>query len=69
MSKYVSRKFILVLLFGCVGSLGFLMGKDIGPYTTFIGVLFGIYTGGDVGINFVHKDKVNPDDPKSGKLP
>jgi hypothetical protein len=63
MSKYISRKFILAAGFGIVGSIGFLWGKDIGPFTTFVGVVFGIFTGGDVGINAIHRDKPNPDNP------
>jgi hypothetical protein len=55
MSKFLSRKFILALLFGLVGSAGFLLGKDIGQFTTFVGVVFGIFTGGDVGLNAIHK--------------
>lgn len=55
MSKFLSRKFILAFLFGLVGSAGFLLGKDIGPFTTFVGVVFGIFTGGDVGLNAIHK--------------
>lgn len=63
MSKYASRKFILALLFGLVGSAGFLMGKDIGAFTTFVGVVLGIFTGGDVSINAIHRNRMDPDDP------
>ena len=66
MSKYLSRKFLLAFMFGLVGSAGFLMGKDIGAFTTFDGVVLGIFTGGDVGINAIHRDKIDPDEPGGG---
>jgi len=62
MNKFVSRKFLLAMLFGLVGSVGFLMGKELGAFTTFVGVVYGIFTGGDVGMNAIHKRGAgNPD--------
>lgn len=62
MTKWLSRKFVLAFLFGLVGSVGFLMGKDIGAFTTLCGVILGAFTAGDVAINAIHKRGAgNPD--------
>jgi len=62
MTKWLSRKFVLAFLFGCVGSACFLMGMEIGAFTTFCGVILGTFTAGDVGINAIHKRGAgNPD--------
>lgn len=62
MSKWLSRKFVLAFLFGVVGSTGFLMGMEIGAFTTFCGVILGTFTAGDVGINAIHKKGANDPD-------
>ncbi len=64
MNKFLSRKFMLAIVFGLVGCVLALMGRLDGIFTAFAGTILGTFTLGDAAINHIHKDKANPDDPQ-----
>lgn len=58
MSKYVSRKFIVVAAFTLTGCLAFLCWDDKLTGAEFVALalgLGGLFTAGDVALNAVHK--------------
>lgn len=57
MIKFISRKFILALLFTVAGCLGLLVFKVItgGEFVTLTGLVLGAFTAGDVALNAIHK--------------
>lgn len=60
--KYLSRKFVIVASFtgATIGAL--FIGKLSGAeFVTLAGLLVGSFTAGDVALNWIHKDKANPD--------
>jgi hypothetical protein len=65
MNKYISRKFILALLFALTGCLVFAFTAKLsgGEFVTLVGVVLGAFTAGDAAINYIHRDKPNPDNP------
>lgn len=64
MGKFLSRKFILAFLFAgtsCAGlAFKLLTGSD---FVTLVGIILGAFTAGDAAINYIHRDKANPDSP------
>lgn len=65
MKKFFSRKFLLALLFtitGC-GVFAFTAKLDGGQFVALVGVILGTFTAGDAAINFVHRNKKDPDNP------
>lgn len=63
MSKFFSRKFILALLFSVTGCGVFALTAKLtgGEFVTLVGVILGAFTAGDAAINFIHRDKSDPD--------
>lgn len=60
--KYLSRKFIIVLLLTLATIVALFVGKLVGSeFVTMAGILIGAFTAGDVALNYIHKDKKNPD--------
>jgi hypothetical protein len=66
--KYLSRKFILALLFTVTGCGVFAFADKLtgGEFVALVGVILGAFTAGDAAINYIHRDKRNPDDPATG---
>lgn len=66
--KYLSRKFILAFMFavtGC-GVFAFTMKLTGGEFITLVGIILGVFTAGDAGLNFIHRNKKDPDQPEQG---
>lgn len=64
MNKFLSRKFILAMLFSLVSSLLAYLGKlDGTQWVAMAGIIIGAFNLSDVALNHIHKDKSNPDDP------
>lgn len=63
--KYLSRKFILAFMFTVTGCAVFSFTGKLtgGEFVTLVGVILGAFTAGDAAINYIHRDKRNPDDP------
>jgi hypothetical protein len=61
--KYASRKFILAFVFAVTGCAVFAFTAKLtgGEFVALVGVVLGAFTAGDVGINYIHRDKKNPD--------
>ena len=65
MSKYLSRKWLLASLFGVTGCGAFLFTGKLtgGEFVSLALGLTGLFGAADAAINFVHRDKVDPDKP------
>lgn len=65
MSKFISRKFILALLFTLAGCAAlFVTDKlDGAQFVALAGIILGAFTAGDVALNAIHRDKPDPDNP------
>lgn len=63
--KYLSRKFILAFLFAVTGCIVFSFTAKLtgGEFIALVSAVLGAFTVGDVALNYIHKDKPNPDDP------
>lgn len=63
MSKFLSRKFILALLFTVTSCLGLFLTEKIdgGNFVALVGIVLGAFTAGDAAINYIHRDKADPD--------
>ena len=68
MSKFLSRKFILALVFTLTACAGLFIGDKIGggEFVALVGIILGAFTAGDVALNHIHRNKRNPDDPDAG---
>ena len=70
MSKYYSRMFGICLLFTVTGCIAFLFmdykltGGDFVALALGIPAAFGLK---DAAINYIHRDKADPDEPKARK--
>jgi hypothetical protein len=55
--KYLSRKFILALIFALTGCLVFAFTAKLtgGEFVTLVTVVLGAFTAGDVALNAIHK--------------
>lgn len=61
MSKYFSRKFIIVGAFTLATIAALFIGKISGAeFVTLASLLVGSFTAGDVALNWIHKDKKDP---------
>ena len=65
-TRFISRKFILALLFTVTGCLGLLVFKVItgGEFVTLTGLVLGAFTAGDVALNAIHKKNAETEPPK-----
>ena len=63
--KYLSRKFILAFVFAVTGCAVFAFTAKLtgGEFVTLVGVVLGAFTAGDAAINYIHRDKADPDEP------
>jgi hypothetical protein len=63
--KFLSRKFILALLFTVTGCSVFAFTGKLtgGEFVALVGVILGAFTAGDAAINYIHRDKKDPDAP------
>lgn len=63
MNKYLSRKFILAMLFTLAGCLGlFVKGVlDGGQFVALAGIVLGSFTAGDVAMNAIRKGQDSAD--------
>lgn len=63
MNKYFSRKFILALLFTVTGCGVFALTTKLtgSEFVALVGVILGAFTAGDAAINYIHRDKPDPD--------
>jgi hypothetical protein len=65
--KYISRKFVIVASFTSATIAALYIGRLTGAeFVTMAGLLVGSFTAGDVALNWIHRDKKNPDDPAAG---
>lgn len=65
MRKYVSRKFVIVLAFTVATIAALFIGRLTGAeFVTLAGLLVGSFTAGDVALNYIHRDKPDPDNPQ-----
>jgi hypothetical protein len=55
--KYLSRKFILALLFALTGCAVFAFTAKLtgGEFITLVGIVLGSFTAGDVALNAIHR--------------
>lgn len=67
MQKFLSRKFLLALIFTVTGCTVFAFTSKLsgGEWITLVGIIMGVFTAGDAAVNLIHRDKSNPDDPAS----
>lgn len=65
MTKFLSRKFILALVFALTGCGVFALTSKLtgGEFVALVGVVLGAFTAGDAAINLIHRGKVDPDQP------
>ena len=59
--KFLSRKFLLALLFTITGCAVFAFTGKLtgGEFITLVGIIMGVFTGGDAALNYIHRDKPN----------
>ena len=64
--KYLSRKFILALLFALTGCVVFAFTAKLtgGEFISLVGIVLGAFTAGDVALNAIHK-RNSEDDPEA----
>lgn len=55
--KYLSRKFVLAVLFGVTGCAVFAFTAKLtgGEFISLVGIVLGAFTAGDVALNAIHK--------------
>ncbi len=60
MSKFLSRKFILALIFSITGCAVFAFTVKLtgGEFVTLVGVILGAFTAGDIAVNHLATKKV-----------
>lgn len=66
MSKFISRKWLIALFFTLTGCAAFLWGEGKLTGAEFVSLALGItglFGASDAAINYIHRDKANPDDP------
>lgn len=63
--KYLSRKFILALIFALTGCLVFAFTAKLtgGEFVTLVGTVLGAFTVGDVALNAIHKRNAESQEP------
>lgn len=64
--KFLSRKFLLAFFFTITGCAVFAFsGKLSGSeFIALVTAIMGAFTAGDVALNYIHRDKRDPDSPK-----
>lgn len=64
--KYLSRKFLIASMFGVTGCAVFAFtGKLTGAEFVSLALgLTGLFGASDAAINYIHRDKKNPDQPE-----
>lgn len=62
--KYLSRKFILALVFSITGCAVFSFTQKLtgGEFISLVGIVLGAFTAGDVALNAIHKRNSDADD-------
>lgn len=63
MSKFLSRKFLLASVFtltGC-GAFAFTTKLTGGEFISLALGILGAFTAGDVGLNYIHRNRPNPE--------
>lgn len=65
--KYLSRKFIIAALFSVTGCAVFAVTEKLtgGEFVSLALGLTGLFGASDAAINYIHRDKRDPDNPKS----
>lgn len=65
--KYLSRKFLIAAMFGITGCAVFAFTGKLtgGEFVSLALGLTGLFGATDVGINYIHRDRRNPDEPSS----
>jgi hypothetical protein len=60
MTKFMSRKFLIALIFAITTCLGLFFTDKIdgGQFTALVGIILGAFTAGDVAINALQKRNV-----------
>jgi len=55
--KYLSRKFVLALMFGLTGCIVFAFTAKLtgSEFIALVGIVLGAFTAGDVALNHIHK--------------
>lgn len=68
MAKFLSRKFLLALIFTITGCAVFALTNKLsgGEWITLVGIIMGVFTAGDAAVNLIHRDKPDPDNPNAG---
>ena len=65
MRKYISRKFVVVAAFTIATIAALFIGRLTGAeFVTMAGLLVGSFTAGDVALNYIHRNKPDPDNPQ-----
>jgi hypothetical protein len=61
-SKYLSRKFLLALIFTFTGCAVFAFTNKLtgGEFTTLVGIIMTVFTGGDTALTLIHRKPVDP---------
>lgn len=61
--KFLSRKFLLALLFTVTGCSVFAFTSKLsgGEFITLVGIIMGVFTGGDAALNYIHRDSPKKD--------
>lgn len=65
MTKYISRKFIIAMLFALTGCCVFAFTAKLtgGEFISLCGIVLGAFTAGDVAMNAIHKRNSEQDPP------
>lgn len=65
MSKFWSRKFLIASIFGVTGCFVFALTAKLtgSEFVTLALGLTGLFGASDAAINYIHKDKADPDNP------
>lgn len=63
--KFLSRKFILAFIFSITGSAVFALTSKLtgSEFIMLVSAVMGAFTAGDVALNYIHRDKADPDEP------
>lgn len=63
--KYLSRKFLIASLFSITGCAAFALTEKLtgGEFVSLALGLTGLFGASDAAINYIHREKPNPDNP------
>jgi hypothetical protein len=64
--KYLSRKFMIAAVFSITGCAVFAITEKLtgGEFVSLALGLTGLFGASDAAINYIHRDKPNPDQPR-----